>query len=436
MRILDWNTLDEGERAAALARPHLTTAQEVTHAARDAIAAVRASGDAAVRALTEQFDHVALHALQVSRAELAAAQAQLAPAQHRALERAIANVRSFHAAQLPAPVAIETEPGVLCEQLVRPLGAVGLYAPAGSAPLPSTVIMLAVPAQVAGCRQRILCTPPRADGHAHPAVLAAASLCGIEQVFKVGGAQAIAAMAYGTASIPRVDKIFGPGNAWVTAAKQLVSGDPAGAACDLPAGPSEVMVIADRSARAAFIAADLLAQAEHDPLAQALLVTDSTALAAAVGAAVAEGVAGLSRGAVLAHSLRSCRCLVVPDLESAFRIANAYAPEHLLVQVAEPRRWLAHVHTAGSVFLGEWSPETLGDYCTGTNHVLPTYGYARAYSGLSVRDFVRTMSVQQLSAEALRALGPTAVTLAGLEGLDAHALAVNRRLEALAQVPA
>jgi histidinol dehydrogenase len=320
---------------------------------------------------------------------------------------------------------------VRCEQILRPIAAVGLYVPAGSAPLPSAVIMLGVPARLAGCSQRVLCTPPRADGTVHPAILVAAHLCGIDMVVKVGGAQAIAALAYGTESIPRVDKIFGPGNAWVTAAKGLVSGDAAGAACDLPAGPSEVLVIADETARPQFVAADLLAQAEHDPLAQAILVTDSRSLARRVLAEIQEQRAQLSRGAILDESLQACRCILAPDLDTALRIANDYAPEHLILQLREPRRWLAHVRNAGSVFLGAWSPEPLGDYCSGTNHVLPTYGHARALSGLTVPDFVKTISVQELTPAGLRALGPTAVTLAQLEGLDGHAKAVTCRLEVL-----
>src|SRR2546429_80642 len=304
--------------------------------------------------------------------------------------------------------------------------------PAGSAPLPSTVIMLAVPSEIAGCPRRVLCTPPSTAGTAHPAVLVAAELSGIDTVFKVGGAPAIAALAYGTESLPKVEKIFGPGNVWVTTAKQLVAQDPGGAACDLPAGPSEVMVIADESARADFVAADLLAQAEHDPLAQAILITPSAALAVRVQAAITTFLPQLERRAVLAQSLISCRCILVPDPETAVAVANAYAPEHLLLQVREPRRWLAGIRNAGAVFLGAWSPEPLGDYCTGANHVLPTHGYARSSSGLSVRDFLKVITVQELTRAGLRSLGPTAATLAGLEGLDGHALAVTRRLESLA----
>jgi histidinol dehydrogenase len=348
-----------------------------------------------------------------------------------ALECAIANVQAFHSAQVLQPLALETMPGVRCERIIRPISAVGLYVPAGSAPLPSTVVMLAVPARIAGCARRILCTAPTPEGHANPAVLVAAELCGIEAVFKVGGAQAIAALAYGTASVPKVDKIFGPGNTWVTAAKQLVANDPAGAACDLPAGPSEVLVIADETARPDFVAADLLAQAEHDAQAQALLLTPSRTLAHDTVAAIQTQLRELSRRAILDKSLAASRCIVVPDLDIAMQLANQYAAEHLILEVREPHRWLPQIDNAGSIFLGAWSPEPLGDYCSGTNHVLPTYGYARAYSGLSVLDFVKRITVQELSPAGLRSLGPVAVTLAQLEGLDAHAQAVLRRLAAL-----
>jgi histidinol dehydrogenase len=291
--------------------------------------------------------------------------------------------------------------------------------------------MLAVPARIAGCPNRILCTPPARNGKANPAVLVAAQLCGITTVFKVGGAQAIAALAYGTDTIPKADKIFGPGNAWVTAAKQLVAADPAGAACDMPAGPSEVMVVADDKARADFVASDLLAQAEHDTQAQAILVTSSRRLAEAVSAEVQKQTQLLSRRAILEKSLAASRCIVVRDVEAAIDVANQYAAEHLILEVEDPRSWLPRIQNAGSVFLGAWSPEPMGDYCSGANHVLPTYGYARAYSGLSVLDFVKGITVQELSPTGLRNLGPVAVELAKLEGLDAHASAVSRRLDVL-----
>ncbi len=432
MRILDWSALSASERDAALERPAQQARADIDTLVREVISSVRARGDAALREYTRRFDRVELATLRVSAEEFAAASREVGPSEQAALARAIANVERFHRTQSLEGVSLETEPGVRCERLYRPIGAVGLYVPAGSAPLPSAVVMLAVPARIAGCPRRVLCTPPDQSGRAHPAVLLAAQLCGIEQVYKVGGAQAIAALAYGTESIPKVDKIFGPGNAWVTAAKQAAAADPHGAACDMPAGPSEVMVLADDTACAEFVAADLLAQAEHDPTAQAILLTPSAALAEAACAAVQRQTATLSRRAILERSLRASRCLLVPDLDAAIEVANAYAAEHLIIQTREPRALLARIVNAGSVFLGPWSPEPMGDYCSGTNHVLPTYGYARAYSGLSTIDYLKRITVQELTASGLRSLGPTAVTLARLEGLDAHAAAVTRRLERLA----
>lgn len=431
MRILDWNNLSERERRVALARPSLESRADVAATALEVINTVRANGDDALRAFTERFDGVKLENLAVTSAEFAAARKELSAPQIAALEKAIDNVSRFHAAQAPKPFAMDTMPGVRCERIIRPIQAVGLYVPAGSAPLPSAVVMLAVPARIAGCPRRVLCTPPNRQGQANAAVLVAAELCGIDTVFKVGGAQAIAALAYGAGSIPKVDKIFGPGNAWVTAAKQLVSNDSAGAACDMPAGPSEVLVVADDTARADFVAADLLAQAEHDGQAQAILVTPSRKLAEATSAAIQSQLGSLSRRAILDKSLASSRCIVVSDLATAMQVANEYAAEHLILEVSEPRRWLPQIYNAGSIFLGAWSPEPMGDYCSGANHVLPTYGYARTYSGLSVLDFVKGVTVQELSPAGLRALGPTAVTLAELEGLDAHASAVTRRLAVL-----
>ncbi len=431
MRILDWNTLAVAEKRAALSRPAQADAARVTAVARDIIAQVRREGDAALRSLTEKFDDIRLESLQVTQPEFELAENLLKPHQHAAIERAIGNVRCFHAAQMPAPVRVETSPGVLCERFSVPIRAVGLYVPAGSAPLPSTAIMLAVPASVAACPVKLMCTPPSRAGAADPAVLVAARKAGIEQVFKVGGAQAIAAMAYGTDSIPKCDKVFGPGNAYVTAAKILAAQDAAGAALDLPAGVTEVMVIADAEARADFVAADLLAQAEHSPDAQAILITTEPALADAVALEVRRQSALLSRAAILAQSLGAMRIIVVDTLQSALDIANAYAPEHLILEIRSPRRWLPQISTAGAVFLGHWSPESIGDYCSGPNHTLPTYGYARAYSGLSLEDFQRRMTVQELTPLGLQGIGSTATILADLEGLDAHAGAVRIRLEAL-----
>jgi len=431
MRILDWQQLDTNAKRAALARPAQELRAEIVESAREIIATVRRGGDTALRDYTKRFDGAQIDDFAVSRAEFAAARRALEPEQIAALERAVENVRAFHAAQLPGTLSLETMPGVLCERLIRPIPAVGLYVPAGLAPLPSAVVMLAIPAQLAGCPQRVLCSAPTSQGGANPGVLVAAELCGIDTVFKVGGAQAIAAMAYGTESVPKVDKIFGPGSARVTAAKQLVAADSAGAAFDLPAGPSEVLVVADDSATADLVAADLLAQAEHDPQSQAILITTSRALAEAVSTAVDAQMRMLSRRSILEKSIAASRCIVAPNLDEAIAVANDYAAEHLILQVREPRRYLPRIQNAGSIFVGPWSPEPMGDYCSGTNHVLPTYGYARAYSGLSVLDFVKRVTVQELSPAGLRALGPVAVTLARLEGLDAHASAVTKRLALL-----
>ena len=432
MKILEWKTASPDARRSALARPAAESRSEVQAQVAEIVRAVRADGDAAVRRYVEKFGGAAQDELRVSPAEFGEARAALTSPQIAALERAIANVTAFHEAQQSQPLSVETMPGVVCERITRPIESVGLYVPAGTAPLPSTAIMLAVPARVAGCPARAIASSPNAQGRVHAAVLVAAQLCGIDTVYKMGGAQAIAAMAFGTGSVRKVDKILGPGSAWVTAAKQLVAADPAGAAIDLPAGPSEVLVIADDSANPRFVAADLLAQAEHDTIAQVILVTTSVALARAVQTEAAAQAQELSRRQIIAESMANCRVIVVEDLRSALQVSNEYAPEHLIIQTREPRALLAQVQSAGSVFLGEWSPESMGDYCSGTNHVLPTFGYARSYSGVSLLDFQKRITVQELSPAGLRALGPTAITLSGIEGLDAHGNAVKLRLDALA----
>ena len=429
--IIDYSALDGAARARALARPAAAERAELLALVRETVERVRREGDSAVLDYARRFDGGEPDSLRVAAADLEAALISLAPIERQALERAIDNVRRFHAAQLPAPLSLETSPGVRCERIVRPIDAVGLYVPGGSAPLPSALIMSAVPAELAGCRRRVLCTPAARGKPIHRSILATAKLLGITEVFAVGGAQAIAAMAYGTETIPKVDKIVGPGSAWVTAAKQIVAEDAAGAALDLPAGPSEVLVIADESANAAFVAADLLAQAEHDPLSQAILLTTSQELANAVRSSALAQLPSLSRRDILEQSLQRSRLIVVGDLPTAFNISNEYAPEHLILHVREARQHLPSITSAGSIFLGPWSPEPMGDYCSGTNHVLPTYGYARAYSGLSVHDFLKRITVQELTPDGLRDLGPTASILAGMEGLDAHALAVDLRLAAL-----
>lgn len=433
--IVDYATLGETDRRAALARPAAQGRDELLALVRETLARVRSDGDAALIDYAARFDGGAPVNLKVPTEEIDAAMTAVGPQAIAALSRAIANVRRFHEAQRQPDLSIETSPGVRCERVFRPIDAVGLYVPGGSAPLPSALIMSAVPAAIAGCPTRIVCSPGTQAGRVDPVILATARLCGITDVFAIGGAQAIAAMAYGTATIPKVNKIFGPGSAWVTAAKQLVANDPEGAALDLPAGPSEVLVIADEHADPAFVAADLLAQAEHDPLSQAILLTPSRALAEAVRARALEFREQLTRRSILDQSLARSRVIVVADVDQAIDISNAYAPEHLILQIRDARGVLERIRAAGSIFLGAWSPEPLGDYCSGTNHVLPTYGYARAYSGLSLADFQRRITVQELTPAGLRDLGPTASALARLEGLDAHALAVDLRLTALSRTP-
>lgn len=432
MKTLDWATLTPAARDAALRRPPSTASEERIAAVRRILDQVRADGDTALRALTWRYDKVELDALAVGEAEFAAAEAGIDPALKVAMIEARERLIAWHRAGAPAEFEIDTAPGVRCGRVLRAIDSVGLYVPAGSAPLPSTALMLGVPAEIAGCREVVVCTPPRADGSADPAVLVAASLCGIRRVFKLGGAQAIAAMAFGTESVPRCDKLFGPGNAWVMLAKSQVSAQPDGPAIDMPAGPSEVLVIADAGAKPAFIAADLLAQAEHGPDSQVVFITDSAALAEVVCAEVQAQIVRLPREAIATKALDFARLIVVPTLDEAFAISNAYGPEHLIVQLREPRVWLSKIRCAGSIFLGDYAPESLGDYCSGTNHVLPTGGAARAWSGVSVASFQRSISVQQVSREGLRAIGPCAVTLARAESLEAHAQAVVQRLEASA----
>ncbi len=425
-----WAELSGAQQAALLARPALKNDAMLAARVAEIIARVRSEGDAALRALTTQHDRVTLDSLEVGPAEFDAAEERLTERQRAAIRSAAANIEAFHKPQLPQAIVVDIVEGVRCERVSRPLESVGLYVPAGTAPLPSTSLMLGVPARLAGCKTRILCSPPQRDGRVDSAVLYASRIAGVARVFKLGGAQAVAAMAYGTATVPKVDKIFGPGNTWVTEAKAQVDRDPAGAARDFPAGPSEVLVIADASANAEFVASDLLSQAEHGADSQVLLLTTSIELANGVATALEVQKARLPRRDLVEGALAHSSTIVVADLATAVEISNRYAPEHLILQIERPRDWLPRVQAAGSVFLGPWTPESVGDYCSGTNHVLPTYGYARRYSGLGVADFVRSMTVQELTFEGLNAIGPIAMTLAELEGLDAHAWAVKERLDA------
>ena len=390
--------------------------------------AVEQEGDAALQRLMREIDAVDAP-LEVSAAEIAAACQQVPVDVQAAIRTAKSHIEAFHQAQRPREITVETTPGVVCVQRPVPIASVGLYVPGGSAPLFSTVLMLAVPAALAGCRQRILCTPCRKDGSVAPEVLFAASVCGVDRIFRIGGAQAIAAMAFGTQTVPRVDKIFGPGNPYVTLAKQLVSGRCT--SIDMPAGPSEVMVLADRSTPPAFAAADLLSQAEHGADSMAVLACTEEDYAEDVLREVERQKRSLPRDTQVEGALTHSYAVVFPTREKLLDFAEAFAPEHLIIAVAEPEELARRVTAAGSVFIGPWSPESAGDYASGTNHTLPTSTWARSCSGVNLDSFLRKMTLQQLSREGLEALAPTIVTMARAEGLSAHERAVTLRMESL-----
>ncbi|CAK2410205.1 histidinal/histidinol dehydrogenase [Vibrio crassostreae] len=427
MRTVVWQSLSESQQDSVLERPAITEGANITATVSDVIAKVRNEGDAALKELTAKFDGVTPESIRVSSNEIEEACARLTPEMKQALEQAYSNIAKFHEAQKPQPIKVETQPGVVCEQVTRAINTVGLYIPGGSAPLPSTVLMLGVPAQIAGCRKVVLCSPPPIADE----ILYVAKLCKIDEVYNVGGGQAVAAMAYGTESVAKVDKIFGPGNAYVTEAKRQVSNDFRGAAIDMPAGPSEVLVIADETADADFIAADLLSQAEHGPDSQVVLVTPSPVVADQVTEAVQKQLKELSRANIAQQALASSLIIIAESITQAIAISNFYGPEHLIVQTKNPRELLPLLDNAGSIFLGDWSPESAGDYASGTNHVLPTYGYTKTYSSLGLADFSKRMTVQELTADGLKGLAPTVVTMAEAEGLDAHKRAVTIRVEKL-----
>lgn len=391
---------------------------------------VRTQGDKAVLDLESRYDNIvftSVEALKVSDKEIAEATASVSPELKAAIAQAYSNIRKFHSAQMPQTVKVETSPGVVCYQKAVPLRRVGLYIPGGRAPLFSTVLMLAVPASVAGCPEIVLCTPPDKDGKANPVIVYAASVCGVRNIFKIGGAQAIAAMAYGTETLAECDKIFGPGNRYVMKAKQMVGLSVA--AIDMPAGPSEVMVLADGTADPGFVAADFLSQSEHGPDSQSILVCTSEAIAKSVVDAVARQTARLSRGSIIAKALDHSRMVVLTSREDILDFANEYAPEHLIISMRDPWSVADKVVAAGSIFIGNYSPESAGDYASGTNHTLPTSGWARSFSGLNLDAFMRKMTIQEISREGLSGLGDTIRTMALAEGLDAHAAAVEVRLE-------
>ena len=433
MKILAARDLSHEALTEALARPAMESNAELRRTVAEIVAEVRRRGDAALLDYARRFDGREPASLLATKEDMLEAAESLDPELLAAIDTAIDTIGRFHAAGKPQDLNVETAPGVTCQARWQALDPVGLYVPAGSAPLPSTAIMLAVPARLAGCKNIVLATPPNQNGRADQAVLAIAHRLDIDTVLVSGGAQAVAAMAYGTESVPRTAKIFGPGNRFVTEAKRQVSESAAGAAQDLPAGPSEVLVIADDSANPDFVAMDLLSQSEHGPDSQAFLITDSADFATAVDSALDILTPSLPRAETARIALGHGAIVVTESLEQAVVISNEYAPEHLIISTRDPHRLCDAITSAGSVFLGHYTPESLGDYISGTNHVLPTGGWARAIGGLSMTDFMRRMTVQEATPEGLKELGPAGARLAAHEGLDAHRLAIMMRLEQLAE---
>lgn len=423
-----WQQLTPEQQSAALARPAIADNVNLSKQVADIVSQVQQGGDEALYRLTRIFDGIALTSLAVTREQVAEAKKALSAERLQAIETAYTQIRCFHLAQIPQDIVVQTRPGVTCTLTSEAIESVGLYIPAGSAPLPSTVLMLGVPAQIADCSRKVLVCPPDKQGQLANEILVAADLCGITEIYTVGGAQAIAALAFGTQSIKAVNKVFGPGNRFVTEAKKQLSQQVPGFAIDMPAGPSEVLVIADQDSNAAFVAADLLSQAEHGPDSQVILLSDSEQLIRRVSQEIDRQVALLSRRAICEQALSQSRLILTPDLATCVAVSNQYAPEHLIVQTNEPRALLPDLRHAGSIFVGRYTPESAGDYASGTNHVLPTYGYSKVYSSLSLADFSRRYTIQELTQSGLASLAPCISELTDAEGLDGHKNAVLIRL--------
>tara|TARA_B100001250_G_scaffold63830_1_gene50250 strand:- start:9244 stop:10539 length:1296 start_codon:yes stop_codon:yes gene_type:complete len=430
MKKVIWNKLTPNEQVKILERPALSI-PNIKNDVSSIIKSVKIKGDEALYELSAKYDKVELASLKVTKKDFDQAEKSVDRNTINALKKAFTNIKKFHQEQVPRDIAIEIDSGVMCERISLPIEKVGLYIPAGSAPLPSTVLMLGIPAQIAKCQTKVICSPAQKDGKCNPEILYSAKLCGINEVYKIGGAQAVAAMAYGTESVPKVDKIFGPGNAWVTEAKLQVSEDPNGATKDMPAGPSELLIIADNLSNPNFIAADLLSQAEHGVDSQVILVTDNEKTCDNVILEIKKQISNRNRKDIINKSLISAKAILVDNLAMAINVSNQYAPEHLILNTSRSRELLPLVSSAGSIFLGPWSPESVGDYCSGTNHVLPTYGYARSNSSLGVTDFMKFITVQELTKEGIKKIGQTAIEIANKEGLDAHSYAVETRLRSI-----
>ena len=419
---------DKAQYATLLARPH-HDASDLNSIVAQVLADIRQNGDEAIRRYELKFDKVQLDDLAVSPAEMTEASDLVTPELRNAIQQAHDNIARFHQAQQMSPIRVETQPGVECWQQSVAIEKVGLYIPGGTAPLFSTVLMLATPAKIAGCDEIILCSPPNREGKLHPAILVAAQIAGVSRIYKVGGVQAIGAMAYGTESVPKVSKIFGPGNQFVMCAKQQVSLGQV--AIDMPAGPSEVAIVADETCNPTFVAADLLSQAEHGADSQSILFTDSTRVAQAVSAEVERQLSLLPRQEIAAQAIEHSKIIVLRDIDEAFDICNEYAPEHLILAMDDALSYTSRIINAGSVFLGHYSCESAGDYASGTNHTLPTSGYAKAYSGVNLDSFCRKITFQNLTAEGVRSIGHTVELMAQAESLDAHKQAMTYRIEAL-----
>lgn len=427
MRTVVWNDLSVQDKSKILQRPAQMSAQSLEDRVAAIGNAVQIEGDTALLRFTEQFDKTVLTDVVLPQSVFKQAEDNLSEEFKKALKNAYDNIYKFHVAQKPSPITVETQKGVLCEVLTRPIEKVGLYIPGGTAPLFSTVLMLAIPAKIAGCKRIVLASPPTIADE----IVYAAKLCGIDTIYTIGGAQAVFALGLGTEKVEKVDKIFGPGNSYVTEAKRQVSQMTNGAAIDMPAGPSEVLVIADENANPDFVASDLLSQAEHGTDSQVILVTTSNELADKVNDALDYWLARLSRKETALESLKNSTTIIVSSLKEAVDVSNLYAPEHLIIQTDDARALLDSIQHAGSVFLGKYSAESMGDYASGTNHVLPTYGYAKTVSSLGLADFSKRMTVQEISKDGLKDLGPVVSLLAEKELLDAHKLAVDIRLKSI-----
>ena len=426
--IINWNELDKSAKKRLIERPNVAIDDRIRATVETILDKVGSSGDQAIKQLTLEYDGVSIDQLKMNDIEIKNAIKRTSNQIKDELKKAIENVTIFHQNTMASPSSkIEVKPGVFCEKIIKPINNIGLYIPAGRNPLPSTAIMLGVPSKLAGSKNRILCSPPNKNGLIDDSIVTAASFCGITDMFKIGGAQAIAALAYGTESVTKVDKIFGPGNSFVTMAKTILSSTTE-IAIDMPAGPTEVLVISDGNTEPDYVAYDLLSQAEHGPDSQVIHISSDREFIKKVQESINRIMQNLATKDIAKYSLLNSKSIWVQDIKAAIDISNSYAPEHLIISVEKSRQYLDSIESAGSIFLGYWSPESAGDYCSGTNHVLPTSGYAKSLSGVSVESFTKSVSVQELTKTGLENLSKTITVLARAEGLEAHAKAVEVRL--------